>query len=209
MPLSSHRYVRFNSNKAAYGGAVYTTGSFASDWGAFWYNNATIGGAIYSQSNAQFSNLLSLTNSLVSYNIADDMGGGIYMEGNYYNHTQYHVFNNLVMTLNSAARGGGFAIGGITAVNYRIENSSITSNTAELGGGAWIPSININRMSFPWFNSEMNRNNGSGLYIDFDNDTEANSFDLKGVLLQFNDPNNLECSDPSVPFCQTCQVDGM
>jgi hypothetical protein len=73
-----------------------------------------------------------LNNVVFDGNIANDEGGGMYVQ----NETSFPVLTNVVFYGNSAKTGGGLYSTGI----LRMKNTTFSKNTADFGGGAYLPS---------------------------------------------------------------------
>ena len=138
------------------------------------------------------------------------------MEANYFAQELAYDFHGVTVVFNNASKGGAFAVGptGETYLKFYFEYSNISYNFAQEGGAGWIHSKNSysSQYMYQWFSTLIENNEaateGGGFYIDFTNDTNADAFDLQGPTLTKNSPNNLRCSDSSVPYCQGCQTVG-
>ena len=120
----------------AKGGAIYLNGSLSnilinnSRFGVNGYNRADYGGAIFSSSSAVFNN------TIFSNNIADSIGGALYVT----NGASESIFENCIFN-NNAAYGKYFAVtgGGAMAIygtGNKIINSNFTKNWVTDCGGA-------------------------------------------------------------------------
>lgn len=132
-------------NTANYGGGIYNyqrtlniTGSTIQE------NNATWGAGIWS------SGTTSISDSLISSNIASTEGGGIYLWGSILTVVDSNIFNN------TAIYGGGISNYG----TLTVQGSAINDNTAQFGGGIH----NIDREVI-LDNTELLRNTAAGLEV--------------------------------------------
>jgi hypothetical protein len=112
------------NNTAEYGGGVVTAGGTAVLDRLEVRDNAVTnrGGGIYHSG----SGTTTLSDSLVSANVSDYQGGGLFSEGDL-------ILNHVVVDGNTALMGGGIATnaGGAATLN----NSTVSGNTAQIGGG--------------------------------------------------------------------------
>ena len=79
------------------------------------------------------------------------------------------------------------------------------NNSAHFGGALWVFTKNTDFENM--FHSVKIESNyaqvGSAIYLNSTNDQNTKTFEIRSPYL-IN--NNIECSDPSMPFCNSCKA---
>jgi predicted outer membrane repeat protein len=115
-----------------YGGAIASLGTMTLSDGYLALNEGRFGGAVFvggSLAAAQAT----IDHTIFSQNTAGSLGGGLYTNVE----TTTITVSDSVFNRNTAATGGGI---GRFAAKLRVNNSSITQNTATSGAGLWVSS---------------------------------------------------------------------
>jgi predicted outer membrane repeat protein len=112
-----------------YGGAIASLGTMTLSDGYFGLNEGRFGGAVFV--GGTIGAQATIDHTIFSQNTAGQLGGGLYTNVQ----TTTLTVSNSVFDRNTAASGGGIAR---FSARLRLLNSSVTNNTATLGGGMYM-----------------------------------------------------------------------
>jgi len=143
------------------GGVMFSDGSVTINNCIITANKGTYGGAIRNY----YAGIMTISNSTISYSIADPSGGGFFNDGTL-------TITNSTFLENSTINGGGGAIynytGDYGVGSLTITNSTFSGNNAATNGGAI---ANIGGGTLTLINTTLSVNTGStgaGIYNDGD-----------------------------------------
>ncbi len=122
-----------SNNEASYGGGYLVhTGSNPTITGStFQANTALMGGGLYISPDVVAG---SIEESILQYNVASQMGGGIYAGG-------YLFLDGSNVVNNQAGRGGGIAVE--SREYLLLTESNVQNNSADEGGGIYVHPLSV------------------------------------------------------------------
>lgn len=120
-----------SGNTGGGGGAIQNTGTLALEDSVIRDNSANVGGGI-----DNLGGTLTVSNSLISGNLAADAGGGIINRSDFVSHGELTIENSTLSQNSQASPTGGWGGGAIRTDDYAVtvaRNCTIVGNSASTG----------------------------------------------------------------------------